>query len=242
MDLTQVTTGPRAPKPVRPWAGASAPVLSLVHSWTQCRATASMIAWAFPLAGLLALHGAAAAQGSGLRTDPSGLTVLEQPRREMRLGVSGMARRLGDRAFGWDAPAVPTRLLSATVLGDFYLGDSGGLRATGGLLLGRRDGPWGTTPRLGGSAQQAYIPLAMGGAETQAQPADSPGSRKVPYLGLGYSTPAWSSGWGFSADLGLMALQPGALGQGLPGQRGVDEILRDLRLTPTLQFGVSYAF
>lgn len=194
------------------------------------------------LLGSTALCGAASAQGIGLRPAAQGLSEAEQPRLELRLGMSALTGRLGERGRGRDVPSVPSRLLSATLLGDFYLGDSGGLRATGGLLLGRRTGPWGTAPRLGASPSAAYTSLATGSAEGQARAAESPGSRKVPYVGMGYSTPAWPTGWGFSADLGLMALQPGALGLGLPGQRGVDEILRDLRLTPTLQLGVSYAF
>jgi hypothetical protein len=64
----------------------------------------------------------------------------------------------------------------------------------------------------------------------------------VPYLGLGYTGLSARGGWGFSADLGLIG---SARGQGLQFNRAgpsLDEVLRDMRLTPVLQLGVSYSF
>jgi hypothetical protein len=64
----------------------------------------------------------------------------------------------------------------------------------------------------------------------------------VPYLGVGYSSASLRRGWGFAADVGLMALSPGTVGGAFSGQRSTEEVLRDLRLTPTLQLGVTYSF
>lgn len=97
-----------------------------------------------------------------------------------------------------------------------------GLRATGGLL-----GPLGTdtSVRLGTTQRRA-----------------------TPYVGLGYSTGGVSAnrwgGWALSADIGLQALPSSewTLGRALESPAGVGELLRELRLTPVLQLGVSYAF
>jgi hypothetical protein len=66
----------------------------------------------------------------------------------------------------------------------------------------------------------------------------------APYLGIGY-TGLWErSRWGFSADLGLLA-QNGAgaarLGR-VGGSASLDDAIRDLRMTPLFQLGVSYSF
>jgi len=64
-----------------------------------------------------------------------------------------------------------------------------------------------------------------------------------PYVGVGF-TGAWPRhGWGFTADVGL-----GSRGNGLslnPAGNdggGLDDVLRELRLSPVLQLGVTYAF
>jgi len=63
----------------------------------------------------------------------------------------------------------------------------------------------------------------------------------LPYLGIGYTGLSPRNGWGFSADLGLVAKNPGnALRAG--GGQSLDEMIRDMRMTPLLQLGVSYAF
>jgi hypothetical protein len=46
--------------------------------------------------------------------------------------------------------------------------------------------------------------------------------------------------WGVSADLGLMAASPRSAVR--LGQQGLDDTLRELRLAPMLQFGVSYTY
>jgi hypothetical protein len=115
----------------------------------------------------------------------------------------------------------PSRL---TVMGDYYFsrtirpdGAAGGFRATSGLVVGPR------------------APAALGPAETAT----------VPYVGVGYSGLGGRSGWSFNADFGLTALSPGnglRVGRVLSGSQGLDDLVRDLRLTPTLQLGATYSF
>ena len=67
----------------------------------------------------------------------------------------------------------------------------------------------------------------------------------VPYLGVGYTALPSRSGWGFRADFGLMALRPQSavqFGSALSGAQDIDELLREMRLSPLIQIGVSYAF
>jgi hypothetical protein len=61
-----------------------------------------------------------------------------------------------------------------------------------------------------------------------------------PYLGIGYSDASLRGGWGFSADLGLAAQSFGAARS--LGSQSLDDTIRDMRLTPVLQLGVSYRF
>jgi len=108
------------------------------------------------------------------------------------------------------------------LMGDHYFASDLGLRASGGLLIGVT----GTSGvRLGSTSRRA-----------------------MPYVGLGYSTGGLSAnrwgGWGLSADIGLQASQGGdwPLGRALESPAGMGDLLRELRLTPVLQLGVSYAF
>jgi hypothetical protein len=147
-------------------------------------------------------------------------------------------------------PGSSGRLGAATVLGDYYFGrssvregEAGGFRATSGVFLGSRLGIWGghAQAALSGSLisieRHSFSLLAADGASQEAN--------TVPYLGLGYSGVSLKGGWGFSADVGLMALNPGnavRLGRVFGGGQSLDSVLRDLTLSPTLQLGVSYQF
>jgi hypothetical protein len=108
------------------------------------------------------------------------------------------------------------------MVGDYYFAPSLGLRATGGLQAGMARS---NDIRLGNTRQRA-----------------------VPYVGLGYSTGGVSAnrwgGWGVSADIGVLAGRSSdlPLGRTLDNPAGVGELIRELRLTPLLQLGVSYAF
>ncbi|WP_442774868.1 hypothetical protein [Sphaerotilus montanus] len=107
------------------------------------------------------------------------------------------------------------------LVGDYYFAPSLGLRATGGLQAGVTGN---SDVRLGTTRQRA-----------------------TPYVGLGYSTGGVSAnrwgGWGLSADIGVQARGSDlTLGRALESPAGVGELIRELRLTPVLQLGVSYAF
>lgn len=98
------------------------------------------------------------------------------------------------------------------------LGDTGGLRLTGGLLVNlRASGP------LGLAATDLGSPL--------------------PYAGVGYASGSQQGAWGFSADLGLTAQGLGSLrldrwlnGSGSLSTDG------SLRLQPMIRLGMNLAF
>jgi hypothetical protein len=101
-------------------------------------------------------------------------------------------------------------------------------------VLGSRPTLWAGQP--GGQAGFLSSDRLPGG--DRAEPS------ALPYIGIGYSGLGGRSGWSFSADFGLMALGAGnAVRLGRSGNyQGVDELVRELRLTPVLQIGASYAF
>jgi hypothetical protein len=147
------------------------------------------------------------------------------------------------------------KLSGATLLGDYYftrslprLGDSGGFRATSGVFLGARSGSLVSTGPATGLGGRAFSVerRSIGGLTlaTASDPA-TPETGTVPYVGLGYTGLPTKGGWGFSADVGLMALSPGSavkLGRAFTGGQSLDDALRDMRLSPLVQVGVSYSF
>jgi len=193
--------------------------------------------------GLLLTTPVALAQGGlKLNVDPSQPTAW--PRWQARLGLSTSASAI-DADTRWQVNA-------GQLLGDYYwsglrpvgIGRSGGFRATSGMLLGQRSLALGT-PSLaaapGGTGltlSRSLRPMTSLG-EAPAEPWSA-----VPYVGIGYSGVSLRGGWGFTADFGL-ASTSGGLGarrDGALGIHAVDELLREWRLTPVLQFGASYAF
>lgn len=148
-----------------------------------------------------------------------------------------------------DNPGAKVNRLS--LMGDYYFtpslsgaGSVGGLRATGGVILGPRAQPWtGLPSRAGSSFSIGSRPF---GTSTMPFANDMVGdTATLPYLGLGYTGLSAHSAWRFSADLGLVAQSPGnasRLGRALGGGQSLDEVVRDLRISPLLQVGVSYAF
>lgn len=138
-----------------------------------------------------------------------------------------------------------SRLLSANILGDYYLTGSGlgshtrgGLRATGGVLMG----PLSLVQSSSGLAlgRQAslgpYLSLGHRSLNLLMGP-EREATVSASYLGLGYTSYSLRGGWGFSADLGLMA-------GNTPGLRlGNNQPLDDgQRYKPLLQLGVSYSY
>jgi hypothetical protein len=67
----------------------------------------------------------------------------------------------------------------------------------------------------------------------------------LPYVGVGYSGIYPKSSWGFWADVGLVAQSPGnvlGFGRVATGGQSLDDLVRDLRLSPLVQLGVNYSF
>lgn len=117
----------------------------------------------------------------------------------------------------WLLPTASPRALR--LLGDYQfstlrLGDTGGLRLTGGLLLNQRAGHGGTGLGVIQSAQ--------------------------PYAGVGYASGSLDGRWGFSADLGLAGHGLGPLRLARPaGALGADG---QPRLGPLLRLGMTLSF
>jgi len=182
---------------------------------------------------LLLLTGPAWAEG-GLTINPD---QTPWPRWQARVGLTTTAPLHADLGLA------SGQLQGARLLGDYYFATpnfgltrmSGGFRATSGLLLSPR-GPslsMATVPGVGGM-------LSVSQQASTADPSADP-AHTVPYLGFGYTGLSTKGGWGFTADVGLMALNPGSglrLGRG----QSLDDVVRDMRLTPVLQLGVSYSF
>lgn len=147
--------------------------------------------------------------------------------------------------------SVSARITGGLLLGDYYWGSpprlgvraDGGFRATGGLLLGQGSLALGTpgratTPTAGLDWSRALIRPAADDASGQPWSV-------MPYIGVGYSAVALRGSWGFSADLGLAVSRPSGLRtqhDNAFGNQGLTDLLRELRLTPLLQIGASYAF
>lgn len=139
-----------------------------------------------------------------------------------------------------------SRVLSANVLGDYYLtksgmaGVSGGLRATGGLLLG----PLSITQSSGGLALGSG-PISAGRRSLMSSSLDAytlEPSTSLSYVGIGYTGRVRGSGLAFSADLGLMSGTYGGLRLGRSSAQGFEDAMRDLRFKPLLQLGLAYSY
>jgi hypothetical protein len=142
------------------------------------------------------------------------------------------------------------KVSGASLLGDYYfsrtlrgVGSASGFRATSGLFIGTHSSSLllgSTSASLGGKAFNVdRRNVGMWSMSTSTDGSADQGA--VPYVGVGYTGLAGRGGWGFSADLGVMALNPGSavkLGHG----QSLDDALRDMRLSPLLQLGVSYSF
>ncbi len=154
--------------------------------------------------------------------------------------------RLGYAAStGWSSYAP----VAASVGGDYYFSKNlvddaappSGFRASGALLIrppgvSLSDLAWSSRATTSLALRQPYASLADPAAQ---------GLSAMPYLGLGYSDYSLKTGWGFWADIGLVVQSPGnALGMGrvVSGTQSLDDLVRELRLSPMLQLGVNYSF
>ena len=188
-----------------------------------------------------------AGSGSG-----SGISVMSDPwaRWQARLlfGAAPPAWQSGLTTLDGAGPR-PVRL---SLLGDYYLSApapggarASGLRATGGVLLGPRARPWIGPPLTAdpslGSGRSPGTDLMPSAAVARDTLGDS---AALPYVGLGYlaAPNRDGGGWSFGADFGLVARSPGNAGIALGRGKRLDDTVRELRLTPLFQVGMSYSF
>jgi len=139
-----------------------------------------------------------------------------------------------------------SRVLSANLLGDYYLTGSGfssvagGLRATGGMLMG----PLSLSQSSGGLALGSGA-VAAGRRSLSLHGLDSYGlepSANLSYVGIGYTGRVQHSGLAFSADFGLMSGSVAGLRLGRTSAQGFEDAMRDLRFKPLLQLGLAYSY
>jgi hypothetical protein len=144
------------------------------------------------------------------------------------------------------------RLAAASLVGDYYFrglrlgheGTAGGFRATSGLVLGAGTallGAAGVPSSMGRGLSLGHF--AMSPLQPGNDPSDASNTR--PYLGLGYTSVGAAGGWGFTADVGVVAhsgTDSAGFGRAPLGAQGLDAAIRNLRLTPVLQLGVRYSF
>ena len=200
------------------------------------------------LAGIIGLLGAAsvwAAQGEGLVANPDSLSWARwQGRVSLGSSLPQWQTSLGD------GEAMGLKVNSVSLMGDYYLGRSlvghgsnVGFRTTGGVIHGPRSQITGSRPLIGSRRAGFNVERHLIGA---ADGSDGPSDiATLPYLGIGYTGLSVKGGWSFNADLGMMALSPGngvKFGKVVGGTQSLDDLLRDMRLAPVLQLGVSYSF
>ncbi len=167
--------------------------------------------------------GLAQAAGNGLVAPANALASSRwQPRLEVD-SPGSLLRSLGTH-WSFAVQASAARLLSDYRLDTPRLGSQalpGGLRLTSGLLL----------------AQRSYVNAFGAGNAADTALAQ-------PYAGIGYSDSSQRGDWGFSADLGLSAQNPGAalqLGRMFSGA-SLGDTVRELRLQPMVRLGMNYSF
>jgi hypothetical protein len=182
---------------------------------------------------------AVSAQGQGLTFDEQ---ARFGPRLQARVGINTSTALSDGGSASWQQQA-------GVLLGDYYfsrarLGQgqvSSGFRATSGVLLGQRSLALGT-PALSGTQTMALTQLrqprsVLPGIESSSEPWAA-----VPYVGIGWSGVSVRGGWGVAADLGIAGRSSGSGGLRVSGNQSLDDLLRELRISPMVQLGVSYAF
>lgn len=163
------------------------------------------------------------------------------PRWQTRLQLSSV-----DGGFDTQPHLGGSRVLSANLLGDYYLTNAGfsslrgGLRATGGVLLG----PLSVSQASGGLALGSG-PVSAGRRSLSLNGLDAYSlepSANLSYVGIGYTGRLQHSGLAFSADLGLMSGSVGNLRLGRSSAQVFEDAMRDLRFKPLLQLGLAYSY
>ena len=154
--------------------------------------------------------------GNGLTAPPE---ALGQPRWHARIEVDSVPvyGPWAGLPLGQASAVQTTRFLGDYHLDTLKFGQTSGLRLTSGVLLSQR---------------------------ASALSVDN-NRNAWPYLGIGYAGTGLKGDWGFSADVGLAAQNPGAVGQlgrAFNGDMAFSDALRELRLQPVVRLGVSYKF
>jgi hypothetical protein len=205
--------------------------------------------WIFAaLVSLSAAVPAVAAEGSGLTPSAEQVPWTQRWQGRLSLSVQAPSFRTG---LGSDAAGL--QITGLSLMGDYYfarplplLARDGGFRATSGLILGGRAPTWGARPQLGSQTGSLRVERRPTGTGLTAYGSDtSADSATTPYVGLGYSGLSAKRAWSFSADLGLVALAAGnavKLGRVFHGGPTLDDVVRDMRVAPIVQLGVSYSF
>jgi len=178
------------------------------------------------LAGLVVIVAALPAFAGGNGLMPPG-NALDAPHWQTRLEFDNPATPARSLATYWALEQAP---LTGRLLGDYRFdalrfGQTGGLRLTSGVLMNLR----------------GFGSIGLGNSTTM--PADAP-SAAQPYAGIGYSGAGVHGDWGFSADFGLSAQNPGAAVQFSRMLNGftLGDTVRDMRLQPMIRLGMNYAF
>jgi hypothetical protein len=195
---------------------------------------------------LLAVTGAigpsAYAEGEGLQARSANNTT-PWPQWQLRLQtLTPTATQAAQFNFDEGVP----RLGAARITGDRYfswgrIGDGGGLRASGGVLLGATDQAL-AAPLASGSGGAVMATAATTWTSSLRDNA-SDSVNATPYLGMGYTTWWARHGLSIAADLGVLSNRSFRL-----GKSNVDSTEGSLRadhetwLSPVLQVQLSYAF
>ena len=156
-------------------------------------------------------HGLKARQAAADQPAPSWQARLERDSRPL-------TSRVGTPLWLWAQGGQDLRLLGDYQFSSLQLGQTGGLRLTGGLLLQLRHS---------GAPGDASAPTSL-----------QSGSG---YAGVGYASGSASGDWGFSADLGLRGPAFGP-GRANTARLGLGQAGPDLRTQPLLRLGMHLAF
>jgi hypothetical protein len=198
-----------------------------------------------------------------LATEGDGLTAAPRWQGRILLGTAASNSLLGNagsRAEKTLSAQSGSVVRSVSVMGDYYFSNrlagrsasnsvadffGGGFRATSGLLVGPRSASYASLGAAGLSGNSRNFSVDLRSASMPFADQAASEANAVPYLGVGYTGASIKGGWGFSADVGVMALNPGSavkLGRVLGGGQSLDDTLREMRVSPVLQLGVSYSF
>jgi hypothetical protein len=190
---------------------------------------------------------AALAGGPGLSAD---VDSVPWARFQGRISYAATAPTTSTPTMPGDGTGLQVQGMS--VMGDVYFGSSrtsaGGFRATSGLIYGSRTSLAGMSAMAPASGLLNVDRRVFGASASGLGYATEPvqeSTGTLPYLGIGYSSLAARGGWSFSADLGVISLAPAnavRLGRVFGGSQNLDDVVRDMRLTPVLQVGASYSF